>query len=75
MLKYTFIDGVNHVNYKSKDLKDPKNDYQFSDHHYSVVRHEVVRKPEMNGMATIKVRIYVYMYVCIQISYNLANIV
>ena len=46
------VDVASYVNYKPKDSKD---DYQFTDHQYSVVRHEVVREPEINGMVTIKV--------------------
>ena len=49
------------VSYINSNAKDSKNDYQFSDHHYSVVRHEVVREPEINGMVTIKVCICKYL--------------
>ena len=60
MYYFKFIDVVSYVNCKSKSLKDPKDDYQFSDHQYSVVRYEVAHEPEINGMVTIKVRTYVY---------------
>ena len=54
MPAYTFyyIDITSYVNCKPKDAKD---DYQFSDHQYSVVRCKVPYEPEMNGMITIKV--------------------
>ena len=48
----TYSDVGNYVNYKPKGLQDDKG---FSDHQYSVVRHEVTHKPGINGMVTIKV--------------------
>ena len=48
----TYSDVGNYVNYKPKG---PQDDKEFSDHQYSVVRHEVTHKPGMNGMVTIKV--------------------
>ena len=49
---YLLIDVVSYVNCKPKDAKD---DYEFNDHQYSVVRSKVPYEPEMNGLITIKV--------------------
>ena len=52
MSAITYSDVGNYVNYKPKGLQDERG---FSDHQYSVVRHEIIHKPGMNGMVTIKV--------------------
>jgi len=40
---------------KHKSPEEPLKDKVLTDHHYSVIRHEVKHAPELNGMVTIKV--------------------